>query len=197
MAMTSLMCWQDQVFRCKDGFVAIAALDDEQFKGLCQAMEKTELIREDRFQDISARVEEEHNIELYGIISDWTLSKTKQEIENLADKYEFPANRISNAQDHYHDEHLRRRGAVWEFDDPLYGKVVEYGPGPKLSESPGRMKWFTRPIGFHNEHIFRDVLNLSQEEMQQLQEEQVIGKWMDRVGAKPPDDWNEKDGLFF
>jgi crotonobetainyl-CoA:carnitine CoA-transferase CaiB-like acyl-CoA transferase len=185
------------IMRCKDGFVAMAALDDDQFAGLCQAMDMAELVRDDCFKNMSVRVEEDNNAELYQIICEWSLSKTKEEIEDLADEYGFPAHRVSNAQDHYHDEHLRHRGAVWEFDDQVYGKVVEYGPGPKLSESPGRMKWFTRPIGFHNEHIFRNLLNLSAEDMEQLQAEEVIGAWMDRVGAKPPDDWNGKDGVLF
>jgi crotonobetainyl-CoA:carnitine CoA-transferase CaiB-like acyl-CoA transferase len=125
------------------------------------------------------------------------LSTSVKKIEDLADKHHFSAHQVCNAKDHYEDGHLRQRGAVWEFDDPLYGKVVEYGPGPKLSKSPGRMKWFTRPIGFNNEHIFRDVLNLGEDEMKQLEEQKVIGKWMDRVGAKPPDDWNGEDGVFF
>ena len=94
-------------------------------------------------------------------------------------------------------EHLRTRGAVWEYEDPLYGTLVEYGPGPKLSESPGRHKWYTKPVGFHNDHVCRNVLNLQQEEIQQLKEEKVIGAWMDRIGAKPPDDWNGEDGVFF
>ena len=185
------------IFRCKDGFIAIAALDDDQFKGLCMAMSRTELVQEDRFKDISNRVREDNNVELYDIISKWTKTISVKKIEDLADKHCFPAHRVCNAKDHYNDAHLRQRGAVWEFDDPLYGNVVEYGPGPKLSRSPGRMKWFTRPIGFNNEHIFRDVLNLSEDEMKQLEEQKVIGKWMDRVGAKPPDDWNGEDGVFF
>jgi len=185
------------IFRCKDGFVAIAALDDGQFKGLCLAMDRTELIQEDRFKDISQRVKEDNNIELYNIISKWTMTASVEKIEDLADKHRFSAHRVCNAKDHYDDAHLRQRGAVWEFDDPLYGKVVEYGPGPKLSKSPGRMKWFTRPIGFNNEQIFRDVLNLGEDEMKQLEEQKVIGTWMDLVGAKPPDDWNGEDGVFF
>lgn len=185
------------IFRCRNGFAAIAALDDDQFAGLCRAMNKTELAQEDRFKNVSARIKKDNNEKLHAIIADWALSKTKGEIEGLSEEHGFPAHRVCNVQDHYNDEHLRQRGAVWEFDDPLYGKIVEYGPGPKLSESPGRMKWFTRPIGFHNEHIFREVLNLSEDEMQQLQADQVIGKWLDRVGAKPPDDWNGKDGIFF
>lgn len=185
------------IFRCKDGFVAIAALDDEQFQGLCQAMGKAELAQSDRFETVSSRLEEDHNVELHGILSKWASAKTTAEIEDLADIHCFPAQRICNAEDHYGDEHLRNRGAVWEYEDPLYGTLVEYGPGPKLSESPGRHRWFTKPVGFHNEHVCRNVLNLRQEDIQQLKEEEVIGAWMDRIGAKPPDDWNGEDGVFF
>jgi crotonobetainyl-CoA:carnitine CoA-transferase CaiB-like acyl-CoA transferase len=185
------------IFRCMDGFIAIAAMDDVQFKGLCKAMDRTELIQEDRFKDISQRIKDDNNIELYDMISKWSITLSVEKIEALADKYHFSAHRVSNAKDHFDDEHLRLRGAVWEFEDPLYGKVVEYGPGPKLAKSPGRMKWFTRPIGFNNEHIFRDVLGLGEDEMKQLEEQKIIGVWMDRVGAKPPDNWDGEDGVFF
>ena len=185
------------IFRCKNDFVAIAALDDQQFAGLCEAMAKPELADDDRFQTISARLEEAHNLELHGLLSEWAANKTAAEIEELGIKHRFSANRVCNAEDHYSDEHLRHRGAVWEYEDPLYGKLVEYGPGPKLSESPGRHKWYTRPVGFHNEHICRSVLGLSEDEIQQLEQEQVIGTWMDRIGAKPPDDWNGEDGVIF
>jgi crotonobetainyl-CoA:carnitine CoA-transferase CaiB-like acyl-CoA transferase len=185
------------IFRCKDGFVAIAALDDQQFAGLCEAMGKSELAADDRFQSMQARLEESHNVELHGMLSQWTSAKKTAEVEELAETHGFPANRVCNAADHYSDAHLRHRGAVWEYEDPLYGKLVEYGPGPKLSESPGRHKWYTRPVGFHNEHICRSLLGLTEDEMQQLEEEQVIGTWMDRIGAKPPDGWNGEDGVIF
>jgi crotonobetainyl-CoA:carnitine CoA-transferase CaiB-like acyl-CoA transferase len=185
------------IFRCKDGFVAIAALDDAQFRGLCEALGKPEIAQDERFRSMTSRLEERNNLELDRIISDWASARGTEELEHLADKYHFPAHRVSNARDHYRDIHLRHRGAVWEYEDPLYGNLVEYGPGPKLSESPGRHKWYTRPVGFHNGHICRNLLALSQDEIEKLQDEQVIGKWEDRVGAKPPDDWNGQDGVFF
>jgi len=185
------------IFRCKDGFVSVAALDEGQFQKLCQAMGKAELLEDDRFKTLAARLEEDHNEALHGIISKWALSRTKGEIEDLADRYGFPAHGVNSAKDHYSDEHLRQRGAVWEFEDPVYGKLVEYGPGPKLSESPGRHRWYTRPVGFHNDHVCRNLLNISEREMEQLKEKQVIGAWMNRIGAKPPDDWNGEDGVFF
>lgn len=185
------------IFRCRDGFAAIAALDDDQFQGLCRAMERDELAQEARFTDMSQRIQDDNNRKLYDIVSKWALTTSVAKIEELSERYRFSAQRVNHAGDHYGDAHLRQRGAVWKFDDPLYGEVVEYGPGPKLSRSPGRMKWSARPVGFDNRHIFRKVLSLDEDEVEQLEAQQVIGTWTDRVGAKPPADWNGRDGLFF
>jgi len=128
-------------------------------------------------------------------VADWAVLEKGGEIDHLGGIHGFAAHRVVNARDHYHDEHLRQRGAVCEFEDPLYGKVVEYGPGPKLSGSPGRMRWIAKPVEFHNSHVFRTLLNLTEERMKQLLEKRVIGAWADRVGAKPPDHWNGRDGV--
>jgi crotonobetainyl-CoA:carnitine CoA-transferase CaiB-like acyl-CoA transferase len=190
-----ISCSPSGVFRCQDGFIALAALDDEQFSGLCQAMNRPELAADPRFNTVSTRLVAENNLALYRTVASWAALSNAEELERLADTHGFAAHRVVNARDHYHDEHLRHRGAVCEFEDPLYGKVVEYGPGPKLSESPGRMRWIAKPVGFHNSHVFRNLLNLDDERMQHLLEKQVIGTWVDRIGAKPPDDWNGRDGV--
>jgi crotonobetainyl-CoA:carnitine CoA-transferase CaiB-like acyl-CoA transferase len=185
------------IFRCKNGFIAIAAPSDEQFGGLCTAMKKPELSVDQRFDSISARLDDENNKALNAVLAEWTLAKDVEEVEELGRGFGFSAHRVANAADHYHDEHLRQRGAVCEFEDPLYGKAVEYGPGPKLSASPGRMRWIAKPVGFHNEYVFRDLLGLSSAEIEELTKLKAIGAWENRPGAKPPEQWNGKDGLFF
>jgi hypothetical protein len=37
--------------------------------------------------------------------------------------------------------------------------------------------------------VFRKLLGLASSQIQALEEQKVIGKWADRVGAKPPEDW--------
>jgi crotonobetainyl-CoA:carnitine CoA-transferase CaiB-like acyl-CoA transferase len=185
------------VFTCRSGSIAIAALNDDQFQSLCKAMGKENLARDERFKTLGARLDEQHNVQLHGIIAEWASSRESGEIEALADELGFAAQKVANAKDHYSDPHLRARCAVREFDDPLYGKVVEYGPGPKLSESPGRMRWIAKPVGFHNGHVFRTVANLSEEEMRDLTEKKIIGTWDERIGAKPPEDWDGSKGVFF
>jgi crotonobetainyl-CoA:carnitine CoA-transferase CaiB-like acyl-CoA transferase len=68
--------------------------------------------------------------------------------------------------------------------------MVEQGPAPKLSATPGRIRWAARPVGWHNEPVLRTVLGLSPSEIRGLEAQGVIGRWADRVGAKPPDDWS-------
>ncbi len=185
------------IFACSDGFAGVAALDDQQFFGLCQAMGEPALADDARYRTLAARVEEENNKALCDRISDWTSGLTVSQVEDAAERYGFAAHRVCNASDHYRDEHLKARGAVWSFEDPLYGHVVEYGPGPKLSESPGRMRWISKPVGFHNDHVFRNLLGLGAEEIKILEEKKVVGRWDERIGANPPDDWDGRKGLFF
>lgn len=178
------------IFACHDGFVAIAAARDEEFRGLCTAMGEPDLANDSRFATLAARQEPAHAQAIVERIRGWAAKQTRTELEGLGEKHGFAAARIATAQDRYGDEHLRARGTVWEYEDPLYGRMVEHGPAPKLSESPGRIRWSGKPVGWHNEEILLRLLGLSPSRIRELEAQKVIGKWADRLGAKPPDDWS-------
>ena len=185
------------IFPSRDGLVAIAAGRDEEFTGLCRAMKRPGLAKDRRFATLAARLVEEHNLSLNRIVAAWAGTRTLKELVGLGQKFGFAAAPVQNAKDHRGDPHLRARGAVWEYEDPVYGDMVEYGPAPKLSRTPGRIKWAARPVGFHNEYVFRKLLGLTSKQIRALEEKKVIGKWGDRVGAKPPDDWRPGQGEVF
>jgi crotonobetainyl-CoA:carnitine CoA-transferase CaiB-like acyl-CoA transferase len=172
---------------CRDGFVGIAAVTDDEFRGLCQAMEAPGLADDPRFATLAARLEPAHAAAVLERVRGWAAERTRTDLEALAEKHGFAAARVATARDRYEDPHLRARGAVWDYEDGLYGDMVEQGPAPKLSATPGRIRWAARPVGWHNEHVFRTILGLSPSEIQALQAQGVVGRWGERVGAKPPD----------
>lgn len=176
-------------FRCRDGFVALVAGTDGEFRGLTEAMEQPGLTHDPRFATPEARREEAHVGALEELIGAWCRAKTREEVEALGRQHGFAAARVMSARDQYEDPHLRARGAVWELEDPVYGPITDYGPAPKLSGTPARYKWVGPPVGMHNDYIFSRLLGLSAEELRALEEAGVIGKWADRVGPKPPDGW--------
>jgi crotonobetainyl-CoA:carnitine CoA-transferase CaiB-like acyl-CoA transferase len=120
------------------------------------------------------------------LVAGFAAARTRAEILHASEEAGFSAAPVVGGREQYRDPHLRARGTVWELDDPLYGRIDEYGPVPKLSESPGRMKWTAKPVGYHNEQVFGGLLGLSAEEMEDLARKKVIGKWADVPGARPP-----------
>lgn len=177
------------IYACRDGFVAVAAGRDEEFRGLCRALGREDLPADARFATGAERAVEAHAGALDAHIAAWTRDRTRAEVEAQAQRHGFAAAAVATAADHARDPHLRARGSVWEMEDAVYGPMVEHGPAPKLSETPARYKWAAKPVGFHSEYVLGRLLGLQPEELKALEERGVIGKWADRLGPKPPDGW--------
>ncbi|MBI5576892.1 MAG: CoA transferase [Deltaproteobacteria bacterium] len=157
------------IYRCADGFAAISARDEREREALRRVL--------------SVGSGEELTQEK---VAFFAAGKSRSEILRTSEEAGFSAAPVVGGREQYHDPHLRARGTVWELDDPLYGRIDEFGPGPKLSESPGRMKWTAKPVGYHNEQVLEGLLGLSGEEMEVLSRKKAIGKWADVPGARPP-----------
>jgi len=160
------------IYRCRDGFVAVSARDEEERIQLAHAL--------------GATTPGEAGIATPERLASFCADRTREEVVRVSEAEGFSAAPVRGGKDHYRDPHLRARGTVCEVTDPLYGRVDEYGPAPKLSESPGRIKWCSKPVGWHNEQVFGELLGLSTEEMEALSRKKVIGKWADAPGARPP-----------
>ncbi len=177
------------VYRCEDGYVALVAGTDVEFQGLCRLLGAPELAEDPRFATREARRHPSHAEALDRLITRWCEGKSRAQVEAAARQHGIPAAPVMTAKDHYESPHFRARRSVWEYEDPVYGTMVEYGPAPKLSATPARIKWAGKPVGFHNEFVLKKILGLGEAEIRELEAKKVIGKWADRLGAKPPDGW--------
>jgi crotonobetainyl-CoA:carnitine CoA-transferase CaiB-like acyl-CoA transferase len=184
------------VFMCQDGPVSLAAARPEEFKGLCQAMGNPVLAEDSRFKDLQVRLKDENATALLELIGEWAKGKTVAEVDQLGEKYGFASSPILNAKDQYDSPHFRARASVFEYEDPIYGKMVEVCSPAKLSKTPARHKWANKPVGMDNEFILRKFLGLRTYQIQALAEKKIIGKWVENPpGRKPPADWDGKAGI--
>ncbi len=177
------------IYRCSDGYVALVAGRDAEFRGLAAALERPALADEARFGSAAARREPANADALDALIGPWCAGRSRADVEAAARAHGFAAAPVMHGGDHYHDAHFRARGSVEELDDSLYGRMVDYGPAPKLSATPARHKWAGKPVGWHNRQVLAGVLGLAPAEIAELERRGVVGRWADRLGAKPPDDW--------
>jgi crotonobetainyl-CoA:carnitine CoA-transferase CaiB-like acyl-CoA transferase len=182
------------LFECLDGWVAIAAFSPEEFRGLCQAMADLSLY--ESYADPLERLEDEKARALLEKIAQWARSKHVGTVEELGSRFGFAASRVIEAKDAYYSDHFRERGAVQEYDDALYGPMVQQCYPPRLGETPGRLKWSSRPLGFDNQYVFTKILGLPNEEVTELEKEGVLFKWNPKIPSHcPPPDWDGKAGM--
>lgn len=184
------------IFKSSEGkFVAIAAATDEQYKGLCEAMERPDLVN--KYKDTFERLKAENAKELYDITAKWVGCSTIDNLVELAKEHHFAIAQVEDDYEITYDEWRQERGSVIVFTDEMYGKLMLPGPSAMLSKTPGRIKWLARPLGYHNRYVLKTMLGYSDEEIQRLEKERVIGNWDDRPGIKPPVYYDiSKDPMF-
>ncbi len=180
------------VVRAADAFVAVGALEEKEFQGLCRAMGREDLLP---LAPYRLRTAKAHLI--YEGLEDWARRRTLAELEAAARQHGFSVSKVMDARDLHSSEHLRSRRAVWFFEDPLWGDLV-LPFALRLGATPGRIRWSIRPVGFDNEYVLRKILGLSPQEVDELYREGVVGRWDPALPfASPPPDWDGKRGLFF
>ena len=155
----------------------------------CRVVRRRNLAERPRFRSVAARRAPGHADALDALIGAWCRERSRDDVASAARAHGFAAAPVMSGRDQYHDPHFRARGSVWEFEDALYGPMVDYGPAPKLSATPARHKWAGRPVGWHNTHVLKGILGLTDAEIAELERRRIVGRWGDRRGARPPDDW--------
>jgi crotonobetainyl-CoA:carnitine CoA-transferase CaiB-like acyl-CoA transferase len=69
---------------------------------------------------------------------------------------------------------MRARKALVAIEDPELGTIRMPGVLPKLSDTPGKVRYAGLPMRVHNEEIYRDRLGLSDRELKVLAAEGFI-----------------------
>jgi crotonobetainyl-CoA:carnitine CoA-transferase CaiB-like acyl-CoA transferase len=161
------------VYKCKDGDYLIGANQDAIWARLAEAMGQPELASDPRYVDHVSRGK--NQIELDARIQDWTKTLTVAELESLMIKHSIPAGKIYRAPEMLADSHFAARDAIISVDTPRWGKVKMQNAFPKLSDTPSSVRSpAPTEIGEDNDAVYRDLLGLSDDELDALKSSGTI-----------------------
>jgi formyl-CoA transferase len=162
------------IFKSSDGkWVVIAANQDNVFTRLCEAMGAPELATDPRFSTHLTRGE--HQDEIEQIVADWVAGRTAAEVDEILNEAGVVCGPLYSVEDIFEDPQYAAREMLIQHEDPELGPYVGPGIVPKLSETPGKVRWSaTWEIGSHNEEIYRGLLDLSTAELADLREHHII-----------------------
>lgn len=161
------------VYPCAgEEMILIGGNGDTVFARLCETMGKPGLAADPRFASHAARGQ--NQAELDGIIADWTRGWTLEALLAELEAKGIPAGRIFRAPDMLEHEQFRAREAIVETDHPVFGKVKMQNAFPKLSDTPGRVRWPGPALGQHTDEVLTGLLGLSPKRIVELRGKGVI-----------------------
>jgi crotonobetainyl-CoA:carnitine CoA-transferase CaiB-like acyl-CoA transferase len=101
-------------------------------------------------------------------ISAWTASVEPAELEEVLQGVGVPAHRVSTSQDIMADPQLRARGHILYINDPRLVAIPVETSRMRFSRTPATTAWPGPDIGQHNDHVLREILGMSDEEITEL-----------------------------
>jgi len=85
-----------------------------------------------------------------------------------------PAGKLFTAEDMLSDEQYAARGNVVEVEDPDIGPFPMQNVVPRLSGTPGEVRWTGPKLGQHNDEIYGEVLGMGDEDLTTMRERGII-----------------------
>lgn len=156
---------------CK--WVTIASTGDKVFNKYAKAIGREDLLEDDRYNKQIARQEPENKAVIEQITKEWVAAHTESECTEILDGV-VPYGPILDIEGIFQQEHYYAREDIIEVMQDKVGKVTMQGVVPKLSKTPGEVKWAGGSLGAYNDEIYKGLLGMTDEEILKLKEENII-----------------------
>jgi formyl-CoA transferase len=138
-----------------DEMILIGGNGDTVFTRLAETMGRPDLAADPKFTSHAARGENQH--ELDEIIADWTRTFLLADLLALLEEKGIPSGRVFRAPDMLADPQYQARGAIVETDHPVFGRIKMQNAFPRLSETPGGVRWPGPTLGEHTDAVLEGI----------------------------------------
>lgn len=159
-------------YRTKDNaFVVIAGNSDPIFKRLMHVIGREDLANRPELEHNDGRAQQSDLLD--AAIESWSRQHSIDEVLQQLEQAEVPSGRIYSVADIVNDPHFNARDMLLSTELPD-GQVVKM-PGivPKLSETPGQVKWRGPELGEHTESVLKQY-GYQAEEIESLRVSGVV-----------------------
>jgi len=162
---TRLMSHHRKPYKTKDGYIAVLPYMNNHWKTFCEKAERQDLIEDDRFKNLSSRVE---NIDdTYSETGKILSTKTTQEWLDIFADTKVPVIVVNSLDDLFTDPHLEAVGFWQDFDHPTEGKLKMPGFPAKFSKTPATIRKHAPNFGEHSLEILAEA-GIDEETIKQM-----------------------------
>jgi benzylsuccinate CoA-transferase BbsF subunit len=144
-------------------WVAISVTNEQQWQGLCCAMDRQDL----RWQN-SAAVRRKHVAELDELLGDWCGQRERQAVLNALETEGVPCAALFSAYERDHHPQFAERDFIYHHASPHADTCDIYQTPWRLSATPPKIYRTTPAVGEQNDYVFRQLMGMTDEEVREL-----------------------------
>jgi len=163
----------DLVYKTKDGYITAGALSNSEWQGMCQALNREDLISDPRFATVVARGKNsaERRALTSAEIEKWP---TREGLKRL-DAHSVSCAPVLSRTDLLQDEQVRINEMIEIHQDGRYGPVRQPRPSARFDRTPARIARMAPFLGEHNAEILSE-LGYSTADAERLAQSKVVFK---------------------
>lgn len=132
------------------------------------------LQKDARFNTPEARQTPDNHAALDRLITSWIAEHSAQEVIDTFAAAGAVIAPVYDVEDIVNDPVYAERGAIVSVEDPELGPIRMPAAIPRLSETPGEVRWPGPALGAHNKQVYGELLGLGDEELAALAGEKVL-----------------------
>ncbi len=160
------------VYRAKDGHVAIIGIRERHWQSLAKAMGRPELAVDERFRDMRARARNMAATD--AAVEAWTSTLAKAEVFRICQQHDVICAPVQSLEDVLHDPHLLERGALGKLAHETYDEVILPSTPLRFEGEETPTVKLPRAAGADNVKVYGELLGLSAEAVATLGRDDAI-----------------------
>ena len=146
---------RQKLWRCKDGWFAMIAPQDEEFAGICRVFGKTELLQDPRFANMMLRRD---NIDAWRAVLEPIAAQqlVRPFVERLAAEG-VPVGQVNFKADLAHDPQIQHNQSLMESDYPCLGRVRAPRAAARFNQQAADPSRLAPHLGEHTRAILTEL----------------------------------------
>tara|TARA_B100000029_G_scaffold516253_2_gene628007 strand:- start:3358 stop:4542 length:1185 start_codon:yes stop_codon:yes gene_type:complete len=161
-----------QALQTKNGWIMIAAGNNNLWKKLCQVLNLDILINDDRFKDNNLRTL--NHQELDSILAKRFKTENTEIWLNRLSEADIPAGPIQNIKEVMEDPQVKARKMITEILHPIAGPLRIASSPLNLSETPPHIESPAPALGQHTNLILKQLINADDQEISKWRDNSII-----------------------
>jgi len=164
------------VYQSADGkWLSTSAAAENVVQRMLRLVGGDALAQDPRFATPEARARPEHDRALDDVVREWIAARPAPEVVDAFERAGAVIALAHDAADIVDSPAYKDRDAIVTVDDPYLGPVRMPAAVPRLSQSPGAVRWPGPELGAHNEEVFCGLLGMTRDELEALRRVGAVG----------------------